>query len=227
VYSLLDIPVKRSKFVILLSNTNTHPHMNATAQAIRTEIEAAEPVAATFTQAEILAAVLYDLKNVTTDEQLAECINQACYAVQSVYAANGRYEQASAAVRRLRALPTTLPVVQDEPTPTPPNSHQAMNTVATTTAPVTEVVFRAFPNGDVIALFPYVIHSGYLVESYMHTGQHSGAAIDIVSSTRPAKPEELAPLMQELASEYGYNLAPIKRINYAKFRAAYAAARKY
>lgn len=59
--------------------------------------------------------------------------------------------------------------------------------------PPTVVVFRAYANGDVIALLPELPHdeSGRLCESYMLGGESGGANYRIVlAETRPAtKPE--------------------------------------
>jgi len=72
----------------------------------------------------------------------------------------------------------------------------------------TKVVFRIYPNGEVIALFPQIAADieGYFCSSYMHVGQHGGASTDtVVSNTRPARPEEYAVLNEELENA-GYNL---------------------
>lgn len=87
---------------------------------------------------------------------------------------------------------------------------------------LTKVIFRKWPKregGDVIALFPEVASSyirSYDCESYQHIGQHGGASPDIVQWTRPATPEEYAPLKRELES-IGYVLRVVKKFT----RAAY------
>ena len=81
------------------------------------------------------------------------------------------------------------------------------------TAP-TRVVFRVFPGGDVIALFPdQWDRERNLLGSYQHIGQHGDASPGIVEKTRPASEHEYAPLLAELVS-IGY--APLilqKRLN--------------
>lgn len=77
----------------------------------------------------------------------------------------------------------------------------------------TVVVFRIFRDGgDVIALFPnepYNHRGG--VMSYQHVGQHSEADYFwCVRASRPATPEEYAPLKRELESR-GYVLDVKKR----------------
>lgn len=96
----------------------------------------------------------------------------------------------------------------------------------TYTEPVTPVLFRVwtaeFPGtrkpgtGDlynVIALFP--ANAEYRpgsVSSYMHIGQHGAADLyGIIWKSRPATPEEYAPLKRELERNYGYNLKVYQR----------------
>ena len=67
-----------------------------------------------------------------------------------------------------------------------------------TTVPV---IFRCWPNGDVLALFPTWPHdyAGTLCTSYAHVGQHGAADYEhVLSRTRPASPDQYASLLQEL-----------------------------
>lgn len=92
----------------------------------------------------------------------------------------------------------------------------------------TPVIFRRFPDGDVIALFPTLpAHaSGYSVESYMHVGQHSAADLDLINRTKPAKPAEYADLARELeAAPYGYRLKTYQK-HTAGHRDAFRAAQR-
>jgi hypothetical protein len=77
----------------------------------------------------------------------------------------------------------------------------------------TIVNFKKFKeSGEIIALFPYVpsdVH-GRLCMSYMHVGQHGGAALPPAGTVK-ATPEEYAPLVQELES-LGYNLQIINKL---------------
>ena len=75
----------------------------------------------------------------------------------------------------------------------------------------TRVIFRAFKSGEIIALFPDIKQGNGLILSYMHIGQHGAASPDIVSDTKPATPEQFAPLFNELAG-IGYSLDIRKRI---------------
>jgi hypothetical protein len=71
------------------------------------------------------------------------------------------------------------------------------------------VVFRRFPDGDVIALFPYLTAeclNAWPCQSYMHVGQHGAADPRFVYDTRPARPHEYAALQAEL-ERIGYCLA--------------------
>jgi hypothetical protein len=69
------------------------------------------------------------------------------------------------------------------------------------------VIFRKFKDeGDILALFPYEKHNGYLIMSYQHIGQHGGADYNhCMKETIAAKPEEYASLQKELES-LGYDL---------------------
>lgn len=70
-----------------------------------------------------------------------------------------------------------------------------------------EVVFRIYPNGEVIALLPeYAADDDGNVTSYMHVGQHSAADFDkVFEETREATEEEYADLLKEMTN-LGYNL---------------------
>lgn len=83
--------------------------------------------------------------------------------------------------------------------------------------PETAVVFRKFHSTcgyGVIALFPEQRGFGPgLVSSFEHAGQHGAADYArMIRLTRPATPEEYAPLLRELESApYNYNLKIVKR----------------
>ena len=74
----------------------------------------------------------------------------------------------------------------------------------------TKVIFRAWPDGEVVALFPELSEGPGLCSSYMHVGQHGAASCRLIDDTRPAKPEEYSALAWELEA-IGYRLVPIKR----------------
>ncbi len=71
----------------------------------------------------------------------------------------------------------------------------------------TKVVFRVWKDTDtVIALFPQIDEGQGFCGSYERVGQHSGADYSgVIWATRPAKPQEYAPLAKELES-VGYVL---------------------
>ena len=71
------------------------------------------------------------------------------------------------------------------------------------------VVFRKFPEGDVIALFPEIEDGPGLVLSYQHIGQHGSASVDLLSELEPATTNECAELMLEL-EQLGYRQNPSK-----------------
>ena len=77
----------------------------------------------------------------------------------------------------------------------------------------TKTVFRVYPNGDIIALFPQLAArvDGYHCQSYMHVGQHGAASTNcVVLQTQLAKPAEFNPLLKEL-KQLGYNPLIAKR----------------
>ena len=77
----------------------------------------------------------------------------------------------------------------------------------------TRVVFRKWPNGDILALFPLVQDYSYFCLSYQHIGQHGGADYTgCISSTKPATSEEYADLETELQF-LGYSLQIRTRSN--------------
>lgn len=85
----------------------------------------------------------------------------------------------------------------------------------------TEMLFRRYSNGDIIALMPYVIEDNrFCCQSYMHIGQHGPARYEhIMQCTRPAKEDEYAELKLELES-IGYNVLLIARIDRKKLQNA-------
>lgn len=85
----------------------------------------------------------------------------------------------------------------------------------------TEMLFRKYRNGDIIALMPYVIEGpSRFCQSYMHVGKHGPARYEhIMQCTRPAKEQEYAELKLELES-IGYNVLPIARIDRKKLQNA-------
>ena len=80
--------------------------------------------------------------------------------------------------------------------------------------PITPVVFRAWRDGDIIALFPTLPGNNRYsdsCDSYMHVGQHGAADYAlVVSDTRPAQSDECRALMSELTS-IGYVLKVMQR----------------
>lgn len=67
-----------------------------------------------------------------------------------------------------------------------------------------DVVFRVFPEGDVIAIFPTLRERDGTVMSYQHLGQHSAASPALIRELRPATQAEYAPLLAEL-KRIGYS----------------------
>lgn len=74
----------------------------------------------------------------------------------------------------------------------------------------TNVVFRVFPEGDVVALFPDELYNEVLYQdtqimSYMRVGQHGAASTELINELRVATPSEFRALKLELES-IGYDL---------------------
>jgi hypothetical protein len=85
--------------------------------------------------------------------------------------------------------------------------------------PRTKVVFRKWPDGNIIALFPQIASDvfGYSCQSYEHVGQHGGADYSgVVQRTTPAKPHEFSDLKQELERR-GYDLWVVERASYRDY----------
>jgi len=86
-----------------------------------------------------------------------------------------------------------------------------------------KVIFRKFPDGQIIALFPLepATSDGWLCESYMHVGQHGAADPGIVAETKRASVFEYDDLLWELIDR-GYELKEVSRFPRNSF-----AVRKY
>lgn len=82
---------------------------------------------------------------------------------------------------------------------------------------ITEVQFRVF-EGEVIAIFPYIVESYGTVLSYQHIGQHGECSMSL--PTTKAKPEQYEALQREL-EDLGYNLKVVQRRNYDKWYKEY------
>jgi len=82
-----------------------------------------------------------------------------------------------------------------------------------------DVIFRvdktrgAYESGHVFAVFPFEWANDFYLTGYAHIGQHFGAAWDFIRDcSRPATPEEAAPLLEEL-NKIGYaDLKQLKRL---------------
>lgn len=88
------------------------------------------------------------------------------------------------------------------------------------------VIFRTWPDGDVVALFPEIPSDprGLLCTSYMHVGQHGSADCrGVTDATRPARPEEWRALAKEL-TQIGYDLKVRARATVAMRNKRWAAA---
>ena len=88
----------------------------------------------------------------------------------------------------------------------------------------TIVVFRKYPDGEVIALFPEAPGSNApgTCESYMHVGQHAAAHYaGVIRSTKPTDRGEHLPLLAELR-RIGYSDLDMRRKRPARHGSARA-----
>jgi len=78
----------------------------------------------------------------------------------------------------------------------------------------TVVIFRKFPEGEIVAIFPEIPANDHRAEClcYQHIGQHGPASYSLVDRTKLATAAEYAELKTELES-IGYDLIVHKRIN--------------
>jgi hypothetical protein len=83
---------------------------------------------------------------------------------------------------------------------------------------ITDVIFRKHKkDGDIIAVFPYIIERGYDVMCYQHVGQHSVCDYEwFITECKPTTEEEYKSLMIELEN-LGYNLNILQKRNYGKY----------
>lgn len=89
----------------------------------------------------------------------------------------------------------------------------------------TEVIFRKYSDGEIIALFPYLPEFRYTsCMSYMHVGQHGTAHLELINTTKLASPDEYKDLQQELIN-IGYNLKVIKKMSWRKYSRIYHASK--
>lgn len=90
--------------------------------------------------------------------------------------------------------------------------------------PVTEVIFRKYKEGDIIALFPYDTERNLgQCSCYQHVGQHGTADYTgVMQSTKAASPAEYADLKRELENygpaEANYNLKVLTKMSWNKHR---------
>ena len=89
----------------------------------------------------------------------------------------------------------------------------------------TKVIFRKFPDGEVIALFPELPGDSDILNclNYMHIGQHGNGEALLIG--KPAKPEEYKELFDELTA-IGYNLTVVSRFSYQMDQRRIAAIRQ-
>jgi hypothetical protein len=77
------------------------------------------------------------------------------------------------------------------------------------------VIFRKYPGGEILALFPYMIDDRGYCSCYEHIGQHGAADYHhCIRSTKPASPEEYAELKAELEKLCEYKLRVCRRANF-------------
>ena len=87
---------------------------------------------------------------------------------------------------------------------------------------MTEVIFRRWPNGTIIALFPSLpgTNDPHSCLSYERHGQHAAASVGIIGYTEPAvdRSGDLDTLVRELVRVGYTDLKPVKRFTSRHFR---------
>ena len=82
------------------------------------------------------------------------------------------------------------------------------------------VIFRTYADGQIIALWPYVLENATMCQSYQQVGQHAPADYTgTIRSTRPATPEQYRPLESEL-KRLGYWFSVDQRRSARQYRKA-------
>lgn len=88
--------------------------------------------------------------------------------------------------------------------------------------PTDDVIFKRWPNGNVIAAFPAICGNSYdpsTCSSFEHVGQHGAADVGVMANLRPALPREYADLKRELESApYHYYLRVVRKFTRAHHR---------
>ena len=84
-----------------------------------------------------------------------------------------------------------------------------------------KVIYRKYKNGDIVAIFPYIIWSGSLVTCFDDCGHSGGDYNHIIKTTKPTTLEEYKYRDRLLFNYYGYDTEPIKRYNHKKYLEAY------
>ena len=78
------------------------------------------------------------------------------------------------------------------------------------------VIFRKFPEGDVVALLPECEANPGQVVCYQHVGQHGEADRNIAQWTLPATEAEYASLLRELHAIGYEDLRVAKRMRFRR-----------
>lgn len=92
---------------------------------------------------------------------------------------------------------------------------------------VTQVLFRKFKDGKIVAVFPYEIYNwSGTVWCYHPVGQHAQCDYNsIIASTSPATEGEYSELKKELERDHKYSLIVIGRRSYWTYQKALIALR--
>lgn len=90
---------------------------------------------------------------------------------------------------------------------------------------ITEVIFRRYQSGDILAVFPYIgfispTTGRYEVQCYEHVGQHGSGLWHVIQSTTHPTTDKDQSAVNDLAQELtaiGYNLRIMRRISATKW----------
>ena len=78
---------------------------------------------------------------------------------------------------------------------------------------ITPVIFKKFPEGDVIAIFPHNRVTKNCFQSYQSNGRHTQCGVDLAFTLPDASQEEYIELQNELENHGAYELYILKSAN--------------
>lgn len=84
-----------------------------------------------------------------------------------------------------------------------------------------KVIFRKYKNGNIVAIFPYIIWSNSFSTCFDDEGHSACDYHHIIKQTKPATEDEYKYRARLLYNFYGYDLKVIKKYNHNQFLKSY------